>query len=74
MQASTVGPKAKLIRENARVVKELYPQVTNSQMLVLRELSRNLRLSVITQNLPRGWSPTVPPDILVMFKSQLEGQ
>jgi hypothetical protein len=46
MPASGVGPKAKLIRDNVRTVKELYPQVTNSQMLVLRELSRTLRLSV----------------------------
>jgi hypothetical protein len=46
MQTSGIGPKAKLIRENVRTVKELYPQVTDSQLLVLRELSRTLRLSV----------------------------
>jgi hypothetical protein len=46
MPASRVGPKAKLIRDNVRTVKELYPHVTNSQMLALRELSRTLRLSV----------------------------
>ena len=46
MQSSGIGPKAKLIRENVRTVKELYPQVTDSQLLVLRELSRTLRLSV----------------------------
>jgi hypothetical protein len=40
------GPMAKLIRENARTVKKLYPDVTNSQLGVLRELSRTLRLSV----------------------------
>jgi hypothetical protein len=43
---SCVGPKTKLIRDNVRTVKELYPQVTNSQMLVLRDMTRTLRLSV----------------------------
>ena len=46
MRASGIGPKAKLIRENLRTVKKLYPYVTNSQLLALRELSRNLSLSV----------------------------
>ncbi len=46
MRASGIRPKAKLIRENLRAVKELYPHVTNSQLLVLRELSRTLGLSV----------------------------
>jgi hypothetical protein len=46
MRASSIRPKAKLIRENLRAVKELYPHVTSSQMLVLRELSRTLGLSV----------------------------
>ena len=46
MPASDIGPKAKLIRDNVRTVKELYPQVTNSQMLVLRDMTRTLRLSV----------------------------
>jgi hypothetical protein len=46
MQTSGIAPKAKLIRENVRTVKELYPQITDSQLLVLRELSRTLRLSV----------------------------
>ena len=46
MPAFGVGPKAKLIRDNVRTVKELYPQVTNSQMLVLRDMTRTLRLSV----------------------------
>jgi hypothetical protein len=46
MRASCIRPMAKLIRENLRAVKELYPHVTNSQLLVLRELSRNLGLSV----------------------------
>jgi len=39
-------PKTKLIRENVRTVKKLYPQVTNSQMLVLRDMTRTLHLSV----------------------------
>jgi hypothetical protein len=46
MRASSIHPKAKLIRENLRAVKELYPHVTSSQLLVLRELSRTLGLSV----------------------------
>jgi hypothetical protein len=39
-------PKTKLIRDNVRTVKKLYPQVTNSQMLVLRDMTRTLHLSV----------------------------
>ena len=46
MQACGIGPKAKLIRENVRTVKELYPHVTSLQLQVLRELSRSLLLSV----------------------------
>jgi hypothetical protein len=46
MRASSIRPKAKLIRENLRAVKQLYPHVTNSQMVVLRELCRTLGLSV----------------------------
>jgi hypothetical protein len=46
MRASSIRSKAKLIRENQRAVKQLYPHVTSSQMLVLRELSRTLGLSV----------------------------
>src|ERR1700740_2877876 len=41
-----VAPKTKLIRENVRTVKELYPHFTRSQLLVLRELTRTLLLSV----------------------------
>ena len=40
------GPKTKLIRDNVRAVKKLYPQVTNSQMLILRDMTRTLHLSV----------------------------
>jgi hypothetical protein len=46
MEASSIRPKAKLIRENLRAVKELYPHVTRSQLVILRELSRTLGLSV----------------------------
>ncbi len=46
MPALAVGPKTKLIRDNVRTVKELYPHVTNSQMLVLRDMTRTLHLSV----------------------------
>ena len=46
MRASSIRPKAKLIRENLRAVKELYPSVTGSQIMVLRELGRTLGLSL----------------------------
>ncbi len=46
MRTFRAGPKAKLTRDNLRAVKKLYPQVTNLQLLVLRELSRTLLLSV----------------------------
>jgi len=36
----------KLLRENLRAVKEVCPGVTHSQLLALRELSRDLRLSL----------------------------
>ena len=38
--------KATLIRQNTRTVKKLYAHVTDSQLIILRELSRTLRLSV----------------------------
>lgn len=43
--------KQKLIRENLRAVKELCPNVTSSQLEVLRELGRNLSLSLRTGDL-----------------------
>src|SRR6266702_4322503 len=46
MRASSIRPKAKLIRENLRAVKELYPSVTSSQTIVLRELGRTFGLSL----------------------------
>jgi hypothetical protein len=46
MRASSIRPKAKLIRENLRAVKQLYPEVTSSQTQVLRELSLTFGLSV----------------------------
>jgi len=46
MPPSRSGPRAKLIRDNVRTVKKLYPQVTSSQMSALRELSRSLCLSI----------------------------
>lgn len=36
----------KLLRENLRTVKKLYPYVTNLQLIALRELSRSSRLSL----------------------------
>ena len=46
MRAFSIRPKAKLIRENLRAVKELYPRVTGSQIQLLRDLSRTLGLSL----------------------------
>jgi hypothetical protein len=46
MKTSSIRPKAKLIRENVRTVKELYPHVTTSQLRVLLDLTRTLGLSV----------------------------
>jgi hypothetical protein len=40
------GPKTKLIRDNVRAVKKLYPQVSNSQTLVLRDMTRAMHFSV----------------------------
>jgi hypothetical protein len=39
-------PKTKLIRQNLRAVKNLYPQVTDLQLLFLREVSRTQHLSI----------------------------
>jgi hypothetical protein len=44
-------PKEKLIRENLRAVKKLCPNVTDSQLHVLRELSRSFCLSLGTGDL-----------------------
>ncbi len=46
MRKVGAAPEAKLIRENVRTVKELYPDFTRSQLLVLRDLTRTLLLSV----------------------------
>jgi hypothetical protein len=43
---SSGGPRTKLIRDNVRAVKKLYPEVTNSQILVLRDMTRTLCLSI----------------------------
>jgi hypothetical protein len=39
-------PKTKLIRQNLRAVKNLYPQVTDLQLLFLHEVSRTQHLSI----------------------------
>ena len=46
MQPSRTRLKAKLTRENLQAVKKLYPQVSHSQLAVLRELSHTLQLSI----------------------------
>src|SRR6202049_4152496 len=51
MRRSGIGPKAKLIRENLRAVKHLYPHLSSSQILVLRELTNTLGLSVLCGDL-----------------------
>ena len=40
------GPTSKLIRQNVRAVKKLYPAVTGLQLAVLCEISRDLHLSL----------------------------
>jgi hypothetical protein len=49
MQNRCSRPTQKLTRQNVSVAKKLYPQVTGLQLLVLREISRSLALSI-----PRG--------------------
>jgi len=44
-------PTSKLIRQNVRVVKKLYPAVTSLQLAVLNEISRDLRLSLASGDL-----------------------
>ena len=51
MRASSIRPKAKLIRENLRAVKGLYPHITSLQTLALRELSKTFGLSVSSGDL-----------------------
>lgn len=51
IQIPSMRPIEKLIRENSRAVKQLYPHVTNSQLVALRELSRSLRISVCSGHL-----------------------
>ena len=46
MRIPVSRPLEKLLRENLRAVKELCPDVTNSQIGVLRELTCSLRLSL----------------------------
>ena len=51
MQQSRKLALQSLIRQNLRAVKKLYPDVTELQLSVLRELSRQLRLSVLNGDL-----------------------
>jgi hypothetical protein len=44
-------PKSKLIRQNVRLVKKLYPVVTSLQLAVLCEISRDLHLSLTNGDL-----------------------
>src|SRR5713101_315848 len=44
-------PKSKIIRQNLGVVKRLYPQVTELQLSILREISRSLHLSITSGDL-----------------------
>lgn len=46
MRLPSNGPTKQLLRENLLAVKKLCPYVTKSQLLTLRDLSRNLRLSL----------------------------
>jgi hypothetical protein len=61
MRFPSNGPTKKLLRENLVAVKKLCPHVTNSQLLTLRDLSRNLRLSLQSGDLlllNGGWYVT----------------
>jgi hypothetical protein len=63
MQTASNRSMAKLIRDNVRTVKALYPSVTSSQLLTLRDLTQNLRLSVRmgdVVNLEGKWYVTHP--------------
>ena len=51
MQDSSARPKLKLIRQNLRIVKRLYPDVTQSQLSTLREISASLQLSITSGDL-----------------------
>jgi hypothetical protein len=51
MPNSCSGPKLKLIRQNLRIVKRLYPNVTELQLSTLREISASLRLSISSGDL-----------------------
>src|SRR6266853_1144562 len=44
-------PRQKLTRQNLSIAKKLYPQVTELQLLVLRETSRTLRLCISSGDL-----------------------
>src|SRR6266851_8633878 len=44
-------PRQKLTRQNLSIAKKLYPQVTELQLLVLREISRTLRLCISSGDL-----------------------
>src|SRR5437762_4322319 len=51
MRNSSPGPKLKLIRQNLRIVKRLYPDVTELQLSTLREISASLQLSISSGDL-----------------------
>ncbi len=51
MRNSCSGPKLKLIRQNLRIVKRLYPDVTELQLSTLREISASLQLSISSGDL-----------------------
>src|SRR5207244_1437095 len=51
MRNSCPRPKLKLIRQNLRIVKRLYPDVTELQLSTLREISASLQLSISSGDL-----------------------
>jgi len=51
MRNSCPRPKLKLIRQNLRIVKRLYPHVTELQLSTLREISASLQLSISSGDL-----------------------
>src|SRR5437016_235645 len=51
MRNSCPRPKLKLIRQNLRIVKRLYPDVTELQLSTLHEISASLQLSISSGDL-----------------------
>lgn len=47
MQTTKLQPGVNLVRQNVRIVKKLYPELCEQQLVALRELTRTLGLSIL---------------------------